>query len=346
MSSHAEDVRPRAVVFGCGGSALTPEEKAFFAETDPAGFILFERNCETPAQARALVAALRDAVGRRDAPVLIDQEGGRVARLRPPHWRAAPPARAFGELARRDPAAGAEAARLNGRLIAAELGELGITVDCAPVLDVPVPDAHDVIGDRAFGTEAPVVARLSRAFADALIAGGVLPLIKHIPGHGRAVVDSHAELPRVAAPLSLLRATDFVPFKGLADAPWAMTAHVLYEAVDDRPATQSRRVIEEVIRGEIGFEGVLISDDLSMEALDGGLGDRAAAALAAGCDLVLHSSGALAEMEEVVAGAGPLSEAAARRCTRARNRLREPEAVDAEAVRSRLEALLSGGVAA
>jgi beta-N-acetylhexosaminidase len=299
---------PLAVVFGCEGTALTPDERLFFREADPAGFILFARNVSHPDQVRTLVAALRDTVGRTDAPVLIDQEGGRVARLAPPYWSALPPARRFGELARRDLRRAREAARTAGALIAAELSALGITVDCAPVADVPVPGAHDVVGDRAYGDTPDVVGALAGAVAEGLLSGGVIPVVKHIPGHGRAWVDSHEQLPVVTAPLATLEKTDFAPFRALRRCPWAMTAHVVYDALDaERPATLSPVVIGEVIRGHIGFQGVLISDDLSMKALTGSFEWRAAAALAAGCDLVLHCNGRLGEMIAVAKGASPLS---------------------------------------
>ncbi|MBM3564635.1 MAG: beta-N-acetylhexosaminidase [Alphaproteobacteria bacterium] len=334
---------PRAAVFGLAGVALTADERAFFRDADPLGFILFARNVETPDQVRALVAGLRAAVGRADAPVLIDQEGGRVARLRPPHWRAAPPAKVFGDLYARKPEAAREATRLNHRLLAAELDALGITVDCAPVLDVPVAGAHDVIGDRAFSRDPAVVADLGRAACEGLLAGGVLPVVKHVPGHGRARADSHKELPAVDAPLADLRASDFAPFRMLRDAPWAMTAHVLYQSLDPgRPATQSPTVVGGTIRGEIGFDGVLVSDDIGMNALSGGFRDRAEASLRAGCDVVLHCSGEMAEMRAAAEGTGPLSPDAARRVARAealRARKIEPLAV-AEAS-ARLESLLA-----
>lgn len=315
-------MNPSAAIYGCAGPVLTAEERAFFRDADPLGFILFARNCVAPDQLRALVHELRACVDRADAPVLIDQEGGRVQRLKPPHWRAAPPAARFGELFRRDPAAGRRAARLNGLAIGGELAALGIDVDCVPVLDVPVPGAHDVIGDRAFAADAAVVAELGRAMAEGLMAAGVLPVIKHVPGHGRAQVDSHHALPRVDTPAHLLRQTDFVPFKALADHPWAMTAHVLYTDIDpDRPATTSPAIIERVIRGWMGFQGLLLSDDLSMNALGGSLGERARAALAAGCDVALHCNGRLDEMRAVAETAGPLSPRGLARVADGRRRL-------------------------
>jgi beta-N-acetylhexosaminidase len=314
-ASEPSEKRPRAVVLGCAGEQLSGEEARFFAAADPLGFVVFRRNCRTRDQLRALVAELRGAVGRADAPVLIDQEGGRVARLQPPEWRTYPAAAQIASLP--DPLA-EEAARLAARLIADDLSAVGITVDCAPVLDLPARDADPVIGDRAFGVEPGRAARLGRAFCEGLLAGGVLPVIKHIPGHGRAMVDSHKSLPRVEANSAVLSHSDFAPFRALCAMPWAMTAHIVYSAIDDAaPATFSRKLIDTIIRGNIGFGGVLVSDDISMGALEGGLGERARRALDAGCDLALHCSGVLAEMEEVVAAAPPISPAAQARLARA-----------------------------
>ncbi len=317
-------------IFGCAGTTLTAEEKAFFADTKPFGFILFARNVETPDQVRALCAALRETVARHDAPILIDQEGGRVARLKPPHWRAAPPARVFGDLWDRDPEAAARATTLNARLIGAELARLGISVDCAPVLDVPVPGSHDIIGDRAFHTDAQVIAALGRVFADGLLQEGVLPVIKHIPGHGRSKADSHAELPVVDAARDDL-AQDFAPFKALADLPLAMTAHILYPALDaERPATTSAVIVEHVIRREIGFDGLLMSDDISsnMKALPGDYGRRTRDCLSAGCDVVLHCDGDLAAMKQVAAAAPDLTGEAAVRWGKAAFEIAAPNPLD------------------
>ena len=332
---------PLAAVFGCSGPRLTPAERRFFADTNPLGFILFARNCIDAPQVRALVAELREVVSRDSAPILIDQEGGRVARLKPPHWRATHPAARFADLARRDRAGALEAVRLNHRLIAAELADLGITVDCAPVLDIPVAEADPIIGDRAFGT-AELAATLGRAACEGLMAGGVTPIIKHIPGHGRATVDSHRALPTVDTGVAELEATDFAPFRALRDMPWAMTAHVVFRALDpDRPATTSARVIGTAIRRTIGFSGVLLSDDLAMDALAGGFKDRAAAAIAAGCDIALHCTGTLADMREVARGAGLVSSAAAARLTRADAMVGRPAApFDSVAATRRLAALL------
>jgi beta-N-acetylhexosaminidase len=341
-----------ACVFGCAGLTVTAHETAFFREVRPWGFILFGRNVESPDQVRALIASLRDAVDNPDAPVMIDQEGGRVRRLRPPHWRRYPPVAAYATLKLNlAPESGRELARLGGRLIAHDLAALGITIDCAPVLDVPTPGAHDVIGDRAFATSPDEVAGYGRAMAEGLLAGGVLPVIKHIPGHGRAGADSHLALPVVEASLAELEATDFFPFQVLSDMPLAMTAHVVYSALDPRrPATTSRAVIAGTIRERLGFDGLLVSDDLSMNALSGDLTTRARAALAAGCDIVLHCSGDPAEMQAVAAGTRRLAGAAARRARAALGRIpRRAEPFDAEAAGARFEALFTpagGGGAA
>ena len=285
-------------IYGCAGPELSADEKTFFRDARPWGFILFARNIVAPDQVLHLTAALREAVGH-DAPVLIDQEGGRVQRLGPPHWRSWPAGRRYGELCERDAEKGLHAARLGARLMSAELRSIGITVDCLPVLDVPVSGAHAVIGDRAYAGEPGAVAALGRAAAEGLMAGGVLPVIKHIPGHGRAGVDSHEKLPLVDASLDELE-TDFAPFRALRSMPLAMTAHVVYTALDPgNPATTSVTVIRDTIRARIGFEGLLMSDDLSMKALRGGLAERTRAALAAGCDLVLHCNGDMTEMEAV-----------------------------------------------
>ncbi len=306
---------PRAVVFGCSGPVLLDFERSFFRASDPLGFILFARNCKTPAQVRALSRDLRAAVGRDDAPILIDQEGGRVARLTPPHWRAAPaPAR----IARLDMDKAKEASRLNARLLAHELSDLGVTVDCAPVLDLPQGGADSIIGDRAAGDSPELAALLGGAACEGFLAGGVIPVLKHIPGHGRATTDSHKELPIVDASLEDLERIDFAPFKALCAMPWAMTAHIVYKALDpDRPATVSKTVIEETIRGAIGFGGVLISDDLEMKALSGSLSERAEAVLGAGCDLALHCNGSIGEMEGIADVCPPLGAAAMARIERA-----------------------------
>ncbi|MDX5393516.1 MAG: beta-N-acetylhexosaminidase [Caulobacteraceae bacterium] len=330
----------QASIFGCAGPRLSADEAAFFAEVNPWGFILFKRNVETPDQVRRLTDALRACVGRADAPILIDQEGGRVQRLGPPHWPVYPPGRAYGTLAGNDPLLRREITRLGARLIAHDLATLGINVDCVPVLDVPQAGAHDIIGDRAYGQTPEEVAYLGRAAAEGLIAGGVLPIIKHIPGHGRALADSHLDLPVVDASREALSSVDFAPFRVLSDMPMAMTAHVVYAAIDPRrPATTSRRAIREVIRGEIGFSGLLMSDDLSMKALSGDFAERTRASLAAGCDVVLHCNGDMAEMKPIAESCRPLSGSSRRRADAALARLaRNPEPFDVEEGRARFAA--------
>ncbi len=326
-----------ASILGCSGTRLTPEEAALFRDVRPWGFIVFKRNIDTPDQLKALVEALRETVGRAGAPVLIDQEGGRVQRLGPPHWPRYPHGGAYGGLDR-------GVAWLGARLMASDLAALGINVDCLPVLDVPHTGAHDVIGDRAYGATPQEVARLGRAAAEGLIAGGVLPVIKHIPGHGRAGADSHLDLPVVEASWDELDAVDFAPFRVLSDMPLAMTAHVVYAAVDaKRPATTSEVVIERVIRGAIGFDGLLMSDDLSMEALSGTLTERARQSLAAGCDVVLHCNGKMDEMKAVLAGTGALDGRAAQRAEAALARIpKAAEAIDVPTARKAFEAALAG----
>ena len=333
-------MRTRAI-YGCAGQALGADERAFFADAQPWGFILFGRNIADPDQVRALVNALRESIGDASAPVLIDQEGGRVARLKPPHWKARVPAAAFGALHNDAPETAHEAAYLQARLIAHDLCELGINVDCTPVLDLPVEGAHDVIGDRAFAHNATTIIDLGRAVIEGMIEGGVLPVMKHIPGHGRATADSHMALPRVSTPADELRATDFVPFRSLNHCPLAMTAHVVYEAIDpDHPATTSARVIRGIIRGELEFAGLLLSDDLSMQALEGSLGARAHAAQFAGCDVVLHCNGGMEEMVDIAAEVKPLDDIHLKRAQSALAHLVPPEPFDVEAGEARLAELL------
>jgi beta-N-acetylhexosaminidase len=334
---------PRAFITGCAGTVLTPDEIAFLEEAAPWGLILFRRNVESPAQVAALVAAFRATVGRPDAPVLIDQEGGRVQRLAPPHWPAYPPADVFARRAEAgDPNGAAEAARLGARLMAADLAALGITVDCVPCADLRLPEGHGIIGDRAYGATPPQVAHLARAAAEGLMSGGVLPVLKHIPGHGRARADSHESLPVVETSRAELEATDFAPFRALADLPLGMTAHVVYAAIDPgRPATTSPTVIDEIIRGHIGFDGALMSDDLSMGALAGSLAHRAEASFAAGCDLALHCNGRLDEMAEVASRTPLLAGEAARRCAAALARLAVPEEIALDEARTRFSAMIA-----
>ena len=339
---HATAAPPvKAIVFAPLGPALGEDERAFFAAHNPLGFILMGRNCVEPGQVRRLVAELRACVDREDAPVMIDQEGGRIARLGPPHWRTAPPAARFGALAEHDSAAAAEAARLNARLIAAELIDLGITVDCAPVVDVPAAGGHEIIGDRAFGPDPERVSMLGRAVCEGLIAGGVAPVLKHTPGHGRATADSHVALPVVEAPRAALEAVDFAPFRALNSMPWAMTAHVRYAALDaNAPASTSPAVIAGAVRGDIGFGGVLLSDDIGMAALSGAMGGRAAAVIAAGCDVALHCSGESGEMTEIAAAVGAVREETRERLARSAALVAEPDGDDLTAMAARLDELL------
>ncbi len=330
------------VIFGCSGLVLESAERDFLRDVQPWGFILFGRNVRDRAQVRALVDALRDTVGDARAPVLIDQEGGRVARLKPPEWRARPAQARFGKLHAASPETAAEAAYLNARLIAADLAELGINVDCLPVLDVPVSGAHDVIGDRAFAADPTVVIELGRAVMQGLIDGGVLPVMKHVPGHGRARADTHLDLPHVTTPLDELSATDFVSFRSLNTCPLAMTAHVVYDAIDPkRPATTSPRVIRDVIRGEIGYQGLLMTDDVSMDALSGPISARAKAALFAGCDVVLHCNGRMNEMKDVAGEVKPLEGDTLRRAEQAMSRLIVPGPLDRADAEARLDELLA-----
>lgn len=331
----------RAFILGCEGPTLLAEEAAFFREAEPLGFILFARNCETPAQVRALTAALRETVDDPDAFILIDQEGGRVARLGPPHWRRPPAGEVFDQLAGRDLEAARRACYLNARLIAADLASLGISVDCYPALDLRVMGANAVIGNRALGATPTQITTLGRAACQGLFDGGVLPVIKHMPGHGRSTVDSHHSLPVVTAPIETLEASDFAPFRALADMPIGMTGHVCYEALDPaNPATTSGLVIERVIRGAIGFDGLLLTDDLSMAALSGTRGERAQAALEAGCDVALHCNGKLEEMREIAAIAPRLSADAARRYERALAMRGAPAPIDPSVVGLELAGLL------
>jgi beta-N-acetylhexosaminidase len=325
-----------AFICGSSGPELTPDEVAFLRESDPWGFILFRRNIDTPEQTRALTEHFRATVGR-DAPVLVDQEGGRVQRLGPPHWPRYPAGRRFGEIYAGNPLAGLAAARSTARLIADDLFRLGITVDCLPLCDVPQPGSHDIIGDRAYSEAPEPVALLARAAMTGLMEGGVLPVVKHVPGHGRAHADSHLSLPVVDTPREDLARIDFLPFAALADAPMAMTAHVVYSALDaDMPATLSAGIIQSVIRDHIGFGGLLMSDDLSMKALAGSLGERAAKAIVAGCDIALHCNGDLKEMQAVAANAGTLAGPALARADAALAAARPPLDLDRGQVEAKL----------
>ena len=323
----------RAFITGLAGLQVSANERAFLREAQPWCLIIFKRNASTPAQVHALVRSFRDTLGW-EAPVLVDQEGGRVQRLGPPHWPVYPPGARYGELYDRVAAAGIAAAGLAGRLIAADLHALGIDVDCLPIADVPVTGSDPVIGDRAYGAEPGKVAAIAGAIAQGLLAGGVLPVLKHLPGHGRATADSHARLPVVDADRATLEATDFAAFRPLAQLPLGMTAHVVFSAIDPvAPATTSVTMVREVIRGFIGFQGLLMSDDVSMGALSGTLAERSRAALAAGCDVVLHCNGDLAEMTAVAGAAPMLSGAAAKRAEAALAMRRAPQDFDVEAAR-------------
>ena len=334
----------QAAIYGPAGLELTPEERAFFRNADPAGFILFRRNCENPDQLRRLTDSLRELTGRPDVPILIDQEGGRVARMRPPEWPAFPAAERFAQLYALAPSSAIEAARSNARAIALMLRDCGINVNALPLLDVRQEGATDIIGDRALGSEPMQVAALGRAVLDGMASAGVVGIIKHIPGHGRALVDSHKELPVVPASAEELE-TDLEPFERLASAPMGMTAHVVYDAWDrERPATLSPIVIGEIIRGRIGFDGFLMSDDLGMEALQGDFGSRAAGVVAAGCDVALHCSGKMEEMVAVAAAAPALSDEGEARLARAMATILVeddgPDFADAIAKRDELLALV------
>lgn len=330
----------KAYVSGCAGTDLAADEIALFAETQPWGLILFKRNCENPAQVAALTDAFRAAVGRPGAPVLIDQEGGRVQRLQPPHWDRYPPGKVLGAVGKMSRESGKRAAWLQGRLIAADLRDIGVTVDCLPVLDVIVAGASEAIGNRSFGSDPLLVAELGRAAADGLIAGGVVPVMKHIPGQGRATQDSHLTLPTVDADLETLTRTDFAPFAALADLPMAMTGHIVYRAIDPgRPATTSGTVIRDIIRNRIRFDGLLVSDDVSMNALSGDYGERATAIHDAGCDIVLHCNGRIEEMRAIADAAPALAGQAGERAERALQFMRPPLPFDRLAGREELLAL-------
>ena len=336
---------PRAFITGLAGLTLTAEERAFLREARPWGLILFKRNIEDEAQVTALVAEALHEVGTQ-AAVLVDQEGGRVQRLGPPHWPAYPSGKAYADLYDRDPALGLAAARLGARLIASDLLPLGINVDCLPLADVPVRGADRVIGDRAYGETPAKVSAIAAAIAEGLTDGGVLPVLKHIPGHGRGNADSHLKLPVVHADRATLEATDFAAFRPLKKLPLGMSAHVVFTAFDPvLPATTSPTMIREVIRGWIGFDGLLMTDDVSMEALSGTIADRARAALAAGCDLVLHCNGKMDEMRQVASEAPELSGDAARRAGAALATRKKPGAIDLEVARREFAAMINQQIA-
>jgi beta-N-acetylhexosaminidase len=331
----------RAFITGVSGFTLTADERDFMRTEQPWGFILFKRNIESPAQVAALITELRESIGEPDAPVLIDQEGGRVQRFGPPHWPVYPPGALFGTLYDIDRNLGLTAARLSARLMAADLIDLGVTVDCLPLADLPIAGADAVIGNRAYGTEPGKVAAIARAVTEGLQQGGVLPVLKHIPGHGRATADTHFRLPVVDTPQAELERTDFAAFQPLADLPMAMTAHIVFSALDPaQPATTSATIIERVIRGSIGFQGLLMSDDVSMNALAGSLAERTGALLSAGCDMVLHCNGNLDEMREIAREAPVLSSRALERAKRALASRKPPQPFDRVAARAELDELI------
>ncbi len=336
----------RAFISGLSGPALTADERAFLREARPWGLILFKRNIEDKPQVTRLVQDALAAIGNAETPVLVDQEGGRVQRLGPPHWPAYPTGAAYGALYQRDKAKGLRAAWLGARLIAADLKPLGIDVDCLPLADVPVRGADQVIGDRAYGETPDQVAALAAAVAEGLMDGGVLPVLKHLPGHGRANADSHLSLPVVRASKTELEATDFAAFRPLSGLPLGMTAHVVFTAFDPvLPVTTSATMIREVIRGFIGFDGFLMGDDVSMGALSGSIGERSRASLAAGCDLVLHCNGKLDEMQAVAAEAPELAGEPARRAGAALARRHEPKPIDLAAARREFDDLMGMRIA-
>jgi beta-N-acetylhexosaminidase len=335
-----------AAIYGLEGLTLTDAERKFFGNVKPFGYILFKRNCDNPEQLRALTDSLRELSGNSQLPILIDQEGGRVARLQAPHWRKPPAAACFADIACKDESAAKYATHLNARLIAAELLAMGINVNCAPLADIPVEGAHDIIGDRAYGKTAADVIMLGREMARGLLEGGVMPILKHIPGHGRARVDSHEDLPVVDAPLAELEATDFVPFRELRDIPLGMTAHIIYTALDAQNVATTSPIVIDYIRKVIGFDGLLMSDDLSMKALQGSFSEKAKATLAAGCDLVLHCNGKMDEMVEVAKGTSEMTTEALRRANAAWARMPATISVDMTALEDELNGLLGQAIAA
>jgi beta-N-acetylhexosaminidase len=334
----------RAFISGCAGPSLSDAERTFFRETNPWGLIVFKRNVQSTAQLIELSNDFRESVGRKDAPVLVDQEGGRVQRLSPASgdWRPYPSAQSFARVYEREPAIALRAARNSGRLMAEDLHAAGITVDCLPVLDVPVPGSTEAIGSRAYGMDVPTIIALAQSHVSGLLDGGILPVMKHIPGHGRATVDSHFQLPVVEETQAELLQTDFVPFAAFAHLPMAMTAHVVYTAIDkNNPATHSKRVISRIIRDQLGFQGLLMTDDLSMQALKGTLAERATAALAAGCDIALHCSGVMDEMQAVAEVAGRLKGKALRRARLALKYKRKPTSFDRKLALSDIDYITS-----
>jgi len=332
----------RAFITGLAGLAISANERAFLREAQPWGLIIFKRNVSTPQQVSALAASFRDIVGWQ-APILVDQEGGRVQRIGPPYWPAYPPGARYGKLYDREPAAGTAAARLAGHLIASDLASIGIDVDCLPIADVPAAGGDPVIGDRAYGSEPGKVAAIAGAIAKGLMAGGVLPVLKHLPGHGRATADSHHRLPTVDTDRETLESTDFAAFRPLAGLPLGMTAHVVFSSIDPvAPATTSVKMVRDVIRGFIGFQGLLMSDDISMGALSGTLAERSTAALAAGCDVVLHCNGDLAEMSAVAGAVPEMQGDAAERADKALAQRSAPEEFDVKQARAIFARMIGG----
>lgn len=332
-----------AFISGCASTSFTADEKKFFSQFQPWGLILFGRNCQTPDQIKELTSEFRSLVGRKDAPVLIDQEGGRVQRLGPPknYWNKYPAAATFGKLYNQCALHAMRAARNSARLMADDLTEVGVSVNCLPVLDVPQAGAHNIIGDRAYATNGEIILALARCHVAGMLDGGILPVMKHIPGHGRASVDSHLELPIVSADRAALESVDFRTFAGFADCPMAMTAHVVYAALDPKnPATLSRTVLRDVVRKQLGYLGLLMSDDLSMKALQGSYAQKTTAALEAGCDVVLHCNGELAEMHEVAEAAGALKGKSMARAKSALRHLRKPLSYDKRVALKDLEAVM------
>ena len=331
-----------AYILGCSSQTLTESERSFFGDARPWGFILFSRNIDTPDQVRKLCDDLRSSVDNEDAVIFVDQEGGRVQRFGPPHWPIYPAAAHFGELYARDPNRAERLVWVMCRLLAFDLFRLGITANCLPVLDILTPNTHSVIGDRSYGSSPDVVLSLGRFACSGLRSGGVLPVLKHIPGHGRSSVDSHDSLPFVSASLEELERIDFVPFCGLSDEPVAMTAHIIYESIDcANPATLSSVVISRVIRSYMGFGGLLVSDDISMNALSGSIGERTSRAFSAGCDIILHCNGDMLEMESVVSYSGELSDESLSRAEYALSLVGKVDDSDESSLRSELSSYWS-----
>ena len=335
-------MRTKAFIAGCTGMELSEAEADFFRKEQPWGFIIFAHNIEDREQVSALTSQMRECVGRDDAPILIDEEGGRVQRLRPPHWLSNPPGQVLGKIYERDANDGKRAAWLLSRLIAHDLLEIGVNVDCLPILDVPVEGVSDAIGDRAYSRDVDIISEIGQSVVDGLMAGGVLPIVKHMPGHGRAICDSHFELPLVTETLEELIASDFKPFKALNKVAMAMTAHIVFEAIDsENPATTSTKMIDEIIRGTIGFDGLLMSDDVSMEALSGDYVERTKSSFAAGCDIVLHCNGKMDEMLQVASATPELKGQALKRAQFALSQLKPADNQDIAALRTEFDKLVS-----